>query len=75
MKNKELIEKLKTFPENADVYFGDYELNDKKDDLEIYTLFEITSDTIEYKEKVRSCRSSLPSSNSIKENVVVIALD
>lgn len=70
----ELIEILKKYPSDATVYRGmGYPPMPEGHGLDIYELYDDMFEDIKYYEKVRSCRSSLPSVNSIYENVLIFA--
>lgn len=73
MTNAELIEKLKQFPPNAEVYYNHGGVPECEiEGLPVYELY--TLDVPEYFEKLRSCRSALPCINSVKENVIILSL-
>ena len=69
---KELKERLNHFPDNLEIFFGEYYTFDKVDGLEIYALYDCH---LEHKEKCRSARSGLSCSNSIVENILIIHRD
>jgi hypothetical protein len=64
----DLIEFLQTLPKDAKVFKGVHE-GTADDGLEIYGLYDFGYATLF--EKLRSCRSCLPSSNQVEENVLV----
>ena len=66
----ELIELLQKYPKDTEVFRGDY-YHKSSDGLEIYGLYDELFEEPKFFEQMRSCRSSLPSSNSIKKNVLV----
>ena len=65
---EQLIHKLKDLPGNAEIFYGIEQYNED-DGLPIFELYDFEP---VYYEKLRSCRSCLPSSNTEKNNVVVL---
>lgn len=68
MKNIDLITSLKNAPKDAKVYIGN-DLLEEKDSMRIMNLEGITS--VDYFEKVFSCRSNLPIVKSLMNNLIV----
>jgi hypothetical protein len=69
---RELMLHLISMPPDAEVFLGSREA-DAPDGLPVYALTSIES--ISHHEKMRSCRSCLPSSNTVKTNVVTVEVD
>lgn len=68
----ELIEKLSKMPKDAKVFYGSLESYKEEDKLPVFNLYSF--DPVYYSE-LRSCRSALPTVNSVVENVVVFEYD
>lgn len=67
-----LIKLLNDMPQDAEIFYGSAEGHKEVDKLDIFALYDFTP---VYYKKLRSCRSSLPTYNTIKENVVVLEYD
>lgn len=65
----ELISILQVLPQDAEIFNGSVEYHKEADGLPVFTLYNFEA---VYYPKVRSCRSSLPSWNSVHENVVIL---
>jgi hypothetical protein len=68
MNVKELIERLRTMPQDAEVYFG---VEETGHDKEGYMLFHIDEDDVNYRAHVWSFGNASPRPPSGETNVVV----
>ena len=68
MNVKEMIDILNKFPDNYDVFIGQYQSLNVRG-LPVFSLFDFD---IEGHLQLRSCKSCLPRTNRIKSGVVVL---